>query len=84
MNTQSNVAITLETILSALTKVEKANGTELDSLKLALSSVPTKAVDLFHSVAKSESIDDRFKCLLEYCSQDTNEAKYLLEASLLM
>ncbi len=69
---------------TAITRVEHANHINLGTLKHTLSSNPEQAVEMFNSLVVTDSIDDKFKQIMNSYPQLLDNAHHLLETSILL
>lgn len=76
--------INIVSILDAVAKVEKANHIKLTTLKDYLNKMGPSTVEMFKSLSKMDSIDSRFQTIANSSDLDSEETKYVLEASLLI
>lgn len=87
MNLMSNMkqsALDLQSIVDALSKVERANKVDLCPLKQSITSTPVDTLETFSRVGLTDSIDSRYKILSEGFPGLTHQVNYLLEASVLL
>lgn len=80
----TNKCIDIESVISALCKVEKANHVQLTALKTHLVEREPSTIEMFTCLSQMETIDSRFKSLINCSSLDLANAGYVLEASLLV
>lgn len=76
--------VDITSILNAVTKVERANHTELSGLKSHLANMEATTVDLFRSLQQMDSIDSRFQSINNSFGLDLQSVTFVLEASLLV
>ena len=84
MDVVDNATLTTKSISIALDKVGKANHIELEHLQQYLTTNSPEVLNLFDTLLSLETIDERFDRLVAKNSLDTTDARYLLEASLLL
>lgn len=76
--------ITVEMINSAITKVERVNDIELNTLKDMISDRPEVLVATLNAMVKVDSIDDRYAQIAHQAPQLLDHAYHLLEASIIL
>ncbi|ASI91243.1 hypothetical protein VME0621_01305 [Vibrio mediterranei] len=82
--TQNINSITFDMVDTAITRVEHANHINLEALKNTLSVNPDQAVEMFNSLVCIDSIDDKFKQIMNSYPQLLDNAQHLLETSILL
>lgn len=76
--------ITTQDILSALCKVEKVNHIKLDRISQIVVDNPQQAVSTFSTLIGFESMDDRFKYIVNDHPHLESDIHHLLETSVLL
>ncbi len=84
MSPMKQSALDLQTIVEALSKVERANNVDLCPLKTSISNMPVDTLKTFGRIGHQDSIDARFKILSEGFPNLSHQVNYLLEASVLL
>ncbi|GAM74419.1 hypothetical protein JCM19241_5615 [Vibrio ishigakensis] len=76
--------LTTHQLLSAVSKVEKVNHIKLEKLTQIISDNPQQAIDTFTALVGLESMDDRFKYIVNSQPHLQSEMPHLLETSVLL
>lgn len=84
MSNLKHSSLDIQTIVDALSKVERANKVDLCPLKQSITCSPDSSLDIFAKTGATDSIDSRYRILVEGFPSLRHQVNYLLEASALI
>lgn len=84
MSNMKQSTVDLQSIVDALSKVERANNVDLCPLKQSISLTPADTLETFSRVGSTDSMDARYRILNERFPELSHHVNYLLEASVLL